>query len=287
MKDIQGAEEAIYAQERQRLAEEGWCARLLGLQGENGLWNNSLYNGKWISTTYTLYLLKTLGLPPFNGRALAACEQLFTRGIYDQREIRFSRNQAHQDLGVTGLVLSLCCYFGYHHELLRAVVEYLVSQQREEGNWLPYDSDSSAAYTFETTLIVLEGLLQYRGRYSPADGLPADAEKNGQRFLLEHDLYLEGGAAIKSQWTSFSFPPYWFYDVLTALDYFQRFGENKDNRIQAGIDLVVEKRNREDTWNLGRKHPGRTYFEMERPREPSRWNTLRALRVLKWWNDGG
>jgi hypothetical protein len=239
MKDIQGAEEAAYAQERQRLVEEGWCARLIDLQDENGLWNKSLYNGKWISTTYTLYLLKILGFLQFNDRALAGCEQLFTQGIYDQREIRFSRNQAHQDLGVTGLILSICCYFGYHHELLHAVVEYLVSKQCEEGNWLPDDSDASAAYTFETTLIVLEGLLQYRGRYPTADRLLADAEEKGQSYLLKHDLYLEGGTAIKSQWASFSFPPYWFYDVLTALDYFQRFGENKDKRILTGIELLL------------------------------------------------
>ena len=286
MKDIQDAEESIYMQERQKLFEEGWCAKLLRLQDENGLWNASLYNGKWNSTTYTLYLLKIFGLSPFNDQALAACDQLFTQGIHNHREIRFSRNQEVEDLGVTGLILSMCCYFGYHQELLHDIVEYLVSQQCEEGNWLPNNSEASVAYTFETTLIVLEGLLQYQNRYSAANSLLANAEVKGQEYLLKHNLYLDDGKAIKSKWASFSFPPYWFYDVLTVLDYFQGFGENKDKRIQAGIDLVVDKRNKEGTWNLGSKHPGKTYLEMERSRASSRWNTLRAFRVLKWWSSG-
>jgi hypothetical protein len=286
MKDVQDIEETIYSQERQRLADTGWCAELLRLQDRDGLWNGSLYGGKWISTTYTLYLLKILGLSPLNHQALAACEQLFTQGIYHRQEIRFSRNQQHQDLGVTGLVLSLCCYFGYHQDQPHSVVEFLIDAQCEDGSWLPDRSESSTAYTFETTLIVLEGLLQYSNRYSVEDRRLSDAEANGQEYLLKHELYLAGGKAIKNKWTSFSFPPYWFYDVLTVLEYFRCFKTNRDRRMRAGIDLINAKQSRHGTWNLGSKHPGKTHFEMERPREPSRWNTLRALRVLKWWDCG-
>lgn len=287
MKDIQVIEKRIYSQERQKLADKGWCAELLRLQDKDGLWNGSLYNGKWTSTTYTLYLLKILGLPPLNHQALASCDQLFTQGIYNQQEIRFSRKQAHQDLGVTGLILSMCCYFGYHQDQLHSVTKFLISQQCEDGYWLPNKSEASMAYTFEATLIVLEGLFQYRSRYSIEDRWLLDAEAKGQEYLLKHHLYMDGGKAIKNKWTSFSFPPYWFYDVLTALDYFRGFGTNRDKRVQPGIDLIIEKQKKGGTWNLGSKHPGKTYFEMERAREPSRWNTLRALRVLKWWGSGG
>lgn len=283
MRDIQGLDESIYEQERLKLQDQGWGSELLKLQGEDGLWNKSLYNGKWISTTYTLYLLKLLGLSPFNQQALSACDQLFTLGIYNQEEIRFSRNQAHQDLGVSGLVLSMCCHFGYHQDELHQIGSYLVSQQSEVGYWLPNKAEASMGYQFETTLLILEGLLQYRQRYSLKHKWLLEAEAKGQEYLLQHQLYLDGGKAIKTKWTSFSFPAYWFYDVLTALDYFRLFGTNRDQRLQAGINLIAEKQNKAGRWNLGNKHHGKTYIEMEEARAPSRWNTLRALRVLKWW----
>ena len=283
MKDIQDTEEEIYNKERRRLEKEGWGAKLLGMQGKNGLWNDSLYNGKWISTTYTLYLLKMFGLPQCNDQALKACNQLVKQGLYDQQEIRFSGGQKYQDLGVTGLILSICCYFGYHHDSIHNIMEYLLSQQCREGNWLPNNDEASAAYTFETTLIILEALLQYRNQYQNKSNELLKAESKGQDFLLKYNLYLDNNKAIKGKWTSFSFPPYWFYDVLTVLDYFQSYRDNKNKLIQSGIDLVFKKQNKEGTWNLGSKHAGKTYFDMEKPKEPSRWITLRALRVLKWW----
>jgi len=287
MKDIQDKAKVVYSAERQKLTTKGWCAKLLKLQGQDGLWNGSLYNGKWTSTTYTLYLLKILGLPPYNSQALLACEQLFEQGIYNHQEIRFSRNQVHQDLGVTGLILSICCYFGYQQERLHKVVEYLIDQQSKDGNWLPNQAKTAETYTFETTLLVLEGLFQYRTRYTSADKKLLDAEIKGQEFLLTHHLYLSDGQAIKNKWTSFSFPPYWFYDVLSTLDYFRASGMKPNPRLEPGVILVENQRNKEGKWNLGRKHPGKTYFEMEKARVPSRWNTLRAMRVLKYWESGG
>jgi hypothetical protein len=287
MKDIQGKDETIYSSERKKLTEKGWCSKLLKQQGPDGLWSGSLYNGKWISTTYTLYLLKILGLPAYNAQALLACEQLFKQGIYKEQEIRFSRKQEHQDLGVTGLILSMCCYFGYHQEQIHKVVKYLGDHQSQDGYWLPNKSRASEAYTFETTLLILEGLLQYRKRYSENDNKLLDIEINGQEFFLKHYLYLDSGKAIKSKWTSFSFPPYWFYDVLTALEYFRAAETNPDKRLETGINLLEKKRNKVGKWALGSKHPGKTYFEMEKSRSSSRWNTLRALRVLKYWQSGG
>ncbi len=285
MKDIQNENESTYRKEQLKLSKEGWCFSLLKLQGTNGLWNNSLYNGKWISTTYTLYLLKQLGLPSSHAQALSACEQLFSKGIYKRQDIRFTRNQEIQDLGVTALVLSLCCYFGYDHEYIHDIVKYLINKQEMTGNWLPNNSERSVDYTFDTTLLILEALLQYRVRYRSEKTELSQAEKRGQDFLLSHELYLANNKILNQQWMSFSFPPYWHYDILTALDYFCLVGTSTDNRLRSAINVVTKKRNSDGTWNLGKKHPGKTYIEMENPRKPSRWNTLRAMRVLKWWKE--
>jgi hypothetical protein len=287
MRDILHEPPAVYEKERATLTQKGWCARLLHLQGKDGLWNRSLYDGKWISTTYSLYLLKTLGLTPGNTQALMGCEQLLAQGIYDGKEIRFSRNKDLADLGVTALVVSLCSYFGQAGDALPQLVEYLIDRQCDEGNWLPNEFPSAADYTFETTLLVLEAFLQYSnlcaGRSDAALSL---AVQKGQDFLLGYDLGIVEQKPVKRNWTSFSFPPYWFYDILTALEYFWGFRMNKNHKLEPAIQLVRKKQTQQDVWLLGSRHPGRTYIEMEKSGEPSRWNTLRALRVLDWW-DGG
>ncbi len=287
MRDVLHTDGSVYTKERERLVDSGWCTELLRSQDPDGLWNRSVYNGKWISTTYTLYLLKLLGLPPLNRQALKGCDRLIAQGLYERQEIRFSRSQEIRDLGVSALVLSICSYFRHDEGSLPRMAAFLVGQQCDQGNWLPNGGPSAATYTFETTLLVLEALLQY-GRRCAAEESAAisEAVAKGQEFLLRHNLYLDRGRPIKARWTSFSFPPYWFYDVLTALDYLRDLWMNKDKRIQAGIDLLLSQRTKEGTWVLGARHPGKTYVEMERPGEPSRWNTLRALRVLHWWDDG-
>lgn len=284
MRDILHLEETACATERACLVESGWCADLLRRQEADGLWNRSLYNGKWISTTYTLYLLKLLGLPPLHPLALKGCDQLLSQGLHAQEEIRFSRGQKIRDMGVTALVLSICCYFGCEHEELPRIAGFLVRQQCAAGGWFPNETPFAAEYAFETTLIVLEALLQYGNLY-PVDekAVVTEAVAKGQEFLLGHSLYLEDGKPIKSQWASFSFPAYWFYDVLTALDYFRSFRMNRDVRLQPAIDLLLGRQTADGLWLLGARHSGKTYFEMEQPGKPSRWNTLRALRVLDWW----
>lgn len=286
MRDILHESPETYEKERIQLIQRGWCSRLLQFQDKDGLWNRSLYNGKWLSTTYSLYLLKILGLPPGNLQSLRGCDQLLTQGLFQQREIRFSRKKDISDLGVSAIVLSLCCYFGYDAEAIPQIASFLISQQRDEGNWLPNQESSAADYTFETTLLVLEAFLQYQNRYATdKDTTLSGAVRKGQNFLLRHNLGFNEQGRIKSKWTSFSYPSYWFYDILTALDYFCHFRMHKDGRNQTAIDLLRRKQ-KDGKWLLGSRHSGKTYFEMEKPGEPSRWNTLRALRVLKWW-DGG
>ena len=283
-KDILHELPAAHEEERRQLAHCGWCAQLLHFQEEDGLWNRSLYNGKWLSTTYSLYLLKILGLPPGNPQALRGCEQLLTKGLYRQEEIRFSAKQDVSDLGVTAIVLSLCSYFGVGGAALPKIASFLAREQRDEGNWFPNGSASVVGYTFETTLLVLEALHQYRGCHTQEnDSAVSSAMQKGQDFLLKHNLGLGEPNLFKSQWTSFSFPPYWFYDILTALDTFAAMQTVRDNRCQRAIDLVRQKQTRDGKWLSGSRHAGKTYFEMETPGSPSRWNTLRALRVLDRW----
>jgi hypothetical protein len=83
--------------------------------------------------------------------------------------------------------------------------------------------------------------------------------------------------------TRFSFPPRWHHDILRTLDYFQASGARYDERLEDPIAVVIEKRKADGRWPLQNRHPGASFFEMEPVGGPSRWNTLRARRVLDWF----
>jgi hypothetical protein len=282
MRDLLHLEEKEIVKERGRIEKYGWGAQVLNMQDENGLWNHSLYNGKWVSTTYALYLLKLLGLQEGNHAAQKGCKSLIASGCYLEREIRFTKNQKRSDLGVTALVLSICSYFQTESILLDKIVSFLISQQSVEGNWLPFESEEASNFTFETTLLVLEAFLQYQ-RYTASSNKEIELSvTKGQDFLLSQNLYLQDGKPIKADWLRFSFPNYWFYDVLSALDYFFLFGKRKDERMLSGINYLYTKI-KDGVVYPDKPHTGKVFFSMENKGEASKWNTLRVLRVIGWW----
>lgn len=283
MRDIIDANNKEFSKIRCQIGKEGWGKKLLSFQDKNGLWSGELYNKKWISTVYSLYLLKKFGFLP-NEKTYFSCKQLFDGGIFNNEEIRFSRNQKLRDNGVTGLVLGLMCYFNLNDDRIHNIAEYLSSSQNKNGSWYYDNKPGADRYSFDNTLIVLRGLLEYEQRYGSENRKIAKAKYQGEKFLLKHGLFkvLGKNIPINKKWLLFSFPCYWFYDVLNSLDYFRESG-NKDERLKDAIDLVIEKQNENGTWNLQNVHKGKVFFEMEKSGKPSRWNTLRCLRIIKWW----
>jgi hypothetical protein len=189
---------------------------------------------------------------------------------------------------INGRVLAIGAYFGEARDRL---VDRLLREQLSDGGW-NCNAPPSRRSSFHTTICVLEGLLEYE----TAKGLRPDvtgARLRGQEYLLERRLFrsrstgqiigTDRKTGIKTAWTGFSFPTRWHYDILWGLDYLRRAGVARDDRMAEAIDLVGTKRDEHGRWPLENPHPGPVHFEMEgRAGEPSRWNTLRALRVLRW-----
>lgn len=285
MRDLMAEGEAAVNCERQRVAMEGWGARLLACQDASGRWSGELYNQKWLSTTYTLLLLRQMGLPVGQPQALAGCRELLEGGFRPGGAISYARNPHTVDIGVMGMVCSVLAYFDFADARTETVVDYLLGQQLPDGRWEPVADNPQIRYAFDTTLLVLEGLNQAEKRY-PARAIElAAAQARGREFLLAHRLYktMDPEQVMDAKMTLFSFPPRWHYDVLAALDYFQNCRAERDERFKDAVDLLIAKRNPDGTWNLQNRHAGKTYFEMEAVGKASRWNTLRALRVIKWW----
>jgi hypothetical protein len=288
LRDLVGASEDVVKREQQRVATAGWGARLLRLQEPSGQWSAGLYTPKWTSTTYTMVLLRSLGLPPQHPQALKACTLMLDKGLYRDGGINYARSYKQSETCITGMVLAVVAHFQLPDPRVHSLVGYLLEQQMQDGGWNCQSYRGATHSSVHTSILVLEGLLDY-ARFQPRDPSRVNAaEARGQEFLLVHRLFRSHltGKVIHPAWTRFSFPPRWHYDILRALDYFRDADAGRDNRLGEAIEIVKQRRQADGRWILQNRYPGRTFFEMEKPGQPSRWNTLRALRVLRWWERG-
>ena len=285
-RDLLDAKPAVYTKERARVAAEGWGKRLLELQDKEGTWGGGIYGPKFTSTHYTLLTLRRIGLPPKHPQALAACGVLLESNLLPNLGEGFPRKSgAHADLCIVGMVLSMMAYFQHGDARVHRMAEFLMETQMADGGWNCRSWRGDTHASFHTTCSALEGLLEYQ-QVHPRSALPvAEAQARGQEFLLRHRLYKSHrtGEVVKESMTHAPFPPQWQYDFLKALDYFQAAGAARDERAADAIDLLLSRRDTAGRWRQARGPSGKYFFQMEPAGKPSRWNTLRALRVLEWW----
>jgi len=294
LRDLVGAAERAVERERQKVAREGWGARLLARQGPDGKWaggqlsDSGLYSPKWTSTTYTMLLLRDFGLPATNRQARRACGLLLDQGLQRDGGINYglwAKWIRRGETCITGMVLSILSHFAYDDDRLETVAAHLLEQQMPDGGWNCQRPEGATHSSVHTTISALEGLRLYElSRRRKLKAVRA-AQQRGQEFLLVHRLFRShrSGEIIKPVFLRFAFPPRWHYDILRALDYFQATRAPRDPRLAEAIDIVRRGQGPDGRWALQNQYRGKTYFDLEKLGAPSRWNTLRALRVLKWW----
>ena len=298
LRDLVGAAERTVEHERRKVARDGWGARLLARQDPEGTWagglasDGGLYSPKWISTTYTMLTLRDFGLLPSTRQARRACKLLLDGGLQCDGGINYglwAKWTGRSETCVTGMVLSILSHFEYEDDRLDTIASYLLEQQMPDGGWNCRRSAGATHASVHTTINVLEGLRLYQLHRGREVREVRAAQRRGREFLSVHRLFRSHrtGEIIKPVFTRFSFPPRWHYDILRALDYFQAVNAPCDRRLAEAIDIVRSSQRKDGRWSLEHSHKGKTYFELERLGAPSRWNTLRALRVLRWWDRGG
>jgi hypothetical protein len=277
---------------RARVATEGWGARLLALQGDDGQWaGGACFPGDWrwtegtvgqpwTSTLPTLQLLRDFGVDPRSERVRAAVARVRESCRWEHAGQPFFEGEVEPC--INGRTVALGVYFGLDMD---AVVARLVGEALEDGGWNCEAERGSVRSSFATTINVLEGLLAHE---RATGGSPAsiEARRRGQEYLLERRLMRRksNGEIADPAWLQLSFPTRWQYDVLRALDYFRSVGGEPDPRLFEAVSLVRSRRRPDGTWLLENTHPGAVHFALEEgDGRPSRWNTLRALRVLRWY----
>lgn len=272
-----------------RISSEGWGAQFLTEQKPNGHWGIKLYQPKWTSTHYTLLDLRNLNISPDNIKAKDAINHVLKTSKAKDGGIMLSPSTSHNsDVCVNGMFLNYASYFQIKPEALGSVVDSLLRLRMSDGGFNCELNRAGAQHSsLHSTLSVLEGFTEYQRngyRYRLAEVL--DSKKNTVEFLLQHRLFLSdrSGKIINKTFLRFPFPSRWKYDVLRALDYLRYDGLTWDERLRPAIDILIEKRNKDGTWNQYAGYPGKVHFEMEKAGVPGRWNTLRGLRTLRYFD---
>ncbi len=296
MRDLTDAPADEVAAERARVATEGMGARLPALQGADGRWGGAAWNRGWNSTMHVLMLLREMGLEPTSDQARRAVALVRDRVTWQGCGPQACDNNpffaGELEPCINGQVGAVGAYFGQD---VQGIVYRLLAEHLPDGGWNCEAVNGSTRSSFNTTICVLEALLEYELHVGGSPEVTA-ARLRGQEYLLERRLFRrrstgeviqrdrKGGAA----WTRFAFPTWWHYDVLRGLEYLRRAAVVPDERVSEVIDLVVSKRDGEGRWLLDTRYPGAMPIEIDEGEgRPSRWNTLRALRVLKWYAAGG
>src|SRR5580692_8319314 len=282
MRDLTDEAPEAIAAERSRVATEGWGAELLPRQSPAGHWGD---RPNWdLIALYSLVALMDLGLDP-------ACKQ--ARKMIDRVDKRLvfkwlnNRPYLHGETEpcINGRILGIGAYFKEPND---ALADQLLSEQLEDGGW-NCEAPKSQRSSFHTTICVLEGLLEYE-RAGRKKAAITKARKRAENYLLERHMFrsLRSGEVINKRWLRFTYPTHWHYDVLRGLDYLRNAGIKPDSRVREAIEIVIQRRHQNGRWPLNLLHREHVPLQMEtNAGSASRWNTLRALRVLRWYNNSG
>ena len=281
MRDLTHEPDGVVAVERSRVAAEGWGRALLERQAPQGWWASE--DPGWMITMDALGLLREMGLEPSGDDARRAIARVKTHLTFESLDNR-PYFDGETEPCINGAILAFGSYFG---ERCDCIVERLLDEQLADGGW-NCEAPPSTRSSFHSTIRVLEGLLEYERRWGAAPAVTA-ARLRGHEYLLERRLFrrLSNGEIIDRTWTRFTYPMVWHYDVLRGLDYLRSAGCIPDERAAEAIGIVEARRHQNGRWPMNHLHADRLGFPLETETgRASRWNTMRAMRVLDWYYSG-
>ena len=293
MRDLLDSPESEWEAERARVETDGWGARLLALEDADGLWaggacfpGDYVWGGDepgqpWTATMHTLQTLEILGLDPDSESARHAIPLIAANGRWEHDGQRYFDGEVEPC--INGRTIETGAYFGVD---VAPIVDRILEERLADGGWNCEAENGSIRSSFDTTINVLDGLLAFEKANGMSSAVSV-ARESGEEYLLERVLFQRkrNGEIVAPHYLEFAFPYYWHYDVLRALDYFRRAGQ-PDLRMEEAVEIVRSKRQPDGGWLLDGIHPGRVHFTIEGPvGATSRWNTVRALRVLRWWDE--
>jgi len=165
LRDLGDAPAEVVAAERSRVATEGWGARLLALQGEDGQWEGgalfpaqrtAIKGQPWTATAFSLVSLSDFGVDPRSEQLRRVVAQVRDHSRWEHAGQPFFAGEVEPC--INGMTVALGAYFDQDVD---EVVARLVGEQLEDGGWNCEAENGSVRSSFHTTIRVLEGLLAH------------------------------------------------------------------------------------------------------------------------------
>jgi hypothetical protein len=274
---------------RSRIAKEGWGQRFLSHHKHNGHWGRGFYQPKWTCTHYTILDLKNLSICPNSTAIKDSIDLILKNNKGPDGGVNPSRRIKNSDICINGMFLNYACYFRIPLRPLKSIIDFLIDNQMADGGFNCQSNRGGAVHSsLHSTLSVIEGLHEYSlNNYTYRLTELSKIASESREFILKHKLYRSDhtNKIIDKRMLMLSYPSRWRYDILRALDYFQSARIEYDSRMEDALAVLRKKRRKDLSWPVQAKHSGQTHFDMEKTGSPSRWNTLRALRVLKHYKE--
>ena len=275
---------------QERILKEGWGAQFMKARHPEGHWGQGYYQPKWTSSHYSLLDIRNLCPVQDHPLIRESIQLILDTRKSDDGGVNPGKTIEQSDVCINGMMLNISAYFRMDQEDLTSMVDFLLKEHMADGGFNCRSNRSGARHSsLHTTLSVMEGIHEYqRQGYTYRLTELMDAYQASLEFILLHQLYIydRTGAIIHPAFLRLPYPYRWKYDILRALDHFQDAGIPWDDRMRPAMDVLLNKRRKDGTWPVQAKYPGQVHFDMEKAGGPSRWNTLRALRVMKRYQPG-
>jgi len=269
-----------------QIAKEGWGSKILSKRNSDGHWGDRFYQPKWISTHYTLLDLRNLNLPSNNEIVQETIELVLQNNLADDGGIQLGPSTSqHSDICVNGMFLNYASYFKTPEKKLHSIIDSILNEIMPDGGFNCRTTRSGAKHSsLHSTISVLEGFTEFQKTgFTYRKKEISDVIKTALEFILMHRLFLSDhtGQIIDNNFLKLTYPCRWKYDILRAMDYFQYAGIKWDNRMTEALAHLNKKQNKDGSWNVHAAHSGQVHVIMEKAGKPSKWNTLRMLRIKK------
>ncbi len=274
---------------RGRIPGEGWGLEILERQCSDGDWGRAYYQPKWTSTHYTLLELMHLGIPPDTTGPRLAVKRTIDRLLGEDGGLYVTADGKTTDDCIGAMFLQTAVYFSTDSSTdtksLERMADHLLSRMMPDGAWNCRSVRSVVVHSsVHTTISCLEAFRLFRERCPDYRQVQVEeAMESAEEFLLKHELCKSHrtGEVMDNRMLKISWPTRWYFDILRGLEYFADAGRTWDDRLEWSMNVLMSKRRRDGRWPVQNRHPGESHVQMEKTGGPSRWNTFRALKVIK------